>query len=718
MRFFIANIITLVTCVLLISTVHANDIVYERVENNSFVFAYKAPDHTGNSVNNFFIKEIAKYNLLSLYNTSFTFHYSIHKSIEQTSPNTFSVNATLVGEKCTGDIFYKNFDISDILLPEKANFRVIVIDSGNYTEVRDFKNVNLGEQNRFLSEFTFESLEDDKTYSLIIEDIHFYSDEYDKDKFYKRISHIDNYYAAISAIDNALDEFSMINLEIPAIVESFLKVQDLERIYQVILNNEFAEILNLNVNDHAGFYDKLYTLENQVNRFNAHFEILINSYDYLEIKESISKCARSFVNEQAKYLSLSQEVTHSHSSYFYQLGLINYKISTLDQYETKLRMILEKTGYCYDIKIILDSFRDEIFNAFLIKASEFIEDQQFYIAKGLLLNAKSFYETIHKNIVPLELSILISKANYGIYDSYLHLIDRAIDVGNYELAESYIIKAHSFQKENSSSIISNEYIRKISTKLASLYISKGYSLLEDGEYNEAIYCFNQAQSICGKIGQFNFDYEIKHGLIEARIGLYLSLVYRASDNLESGKIGAAKYYMDEANRLAIKYDPQMITFPRHDSLFSSISFYTYQNLILDGQDHLSNGNYSLAYQNFLDAFYLEDDYTFELSDALPYLFAEAATPVLVDLCSIGEVKVQKDELDEARVIYNKCLSLQVEYGLLFETELQERLVVLNNSIFNKHCEYVNYEFDNAIDYFNNTIDQGDFISALENPGSN
>lgn len=710
-RLIIRNIITFFACLVLAAATGANDVVYERVENNSFVFAYKSPNHTDNSINNFFIKEIAKYNFSSLYNTSFTFHYSIHKSIQQTAPNTFTVSAILVGEKCTGDIYYKNFDISDILLPEKADFKVVVIDSGNFVEIRNFENISLND-NKFLSEFTFESLNEDKTFSLKLEDIHFYSDNDDKETFFARINHIDNYYASISAMDYALEEFSMIKLESSTIIETFLKLQDLERIYLIAQNNKFSHVLDLENNDNSGFYDKLFKLENQVARFSAHFDILLNSYDYLEIKESMPECAVFYVNEIANYLSLSQEVTHSQSSYFYQLGKINYVISTINSYEKGLRKILANTGYCYDIHQILDSFKDEVFKAFLSKSSEFISTEQFYLAKGLLLNAQSFHKTTNKSSIPLELSILISKANYGIYDSYLHLIDRAIDVGNYELAENYIVKAQSFQKENSASIITDEYIKKISSKLATLYISKGYRSIEEDEFDDAIYCFNQAQNICHKIGQFNFDYEIKHGLIEARIGLYLSLITIANENLLSGKIAIAKLYMDRASNLAKKYDSRMLTMQRYDSIFSTINFYTYQNLISKGKNYLTSGNYSQAYQYFLEAFYLEEDYNFELSDELPYLFAEAAAPVLVDLCSLGEVKVKKSELDEARVIYNRCLNLQVEYGLLFETQLQESLVLLNNSIFNKHCDFANHEFDNAIDYFNNTVNQGDFISAI------
>ena len=687
--------------------------VYEHDENHAFKFVYTLNHHNEYSVNDFFIREIARYNLSGLYNTSFTFHYSVHKRIQKVSPNTFNVFAQLVGEKCTGDIYYKDFDISDILMPEKADFNIIVIDSGNYFYSREFKEIEFDKSNTFSTEFSFETLKENKNYTLSIEDIIFYSDNNDREAFFKRIHTIDNYYASIDAIDYAIDKFTEIELTPNSIIETYLKIKELERIYNKISQAGFATELNLKKNDIAGFYEKLTKFKREITRYNSYFNILLSSIDFLKLDNNIANCAENYVNEVASYYLLSQQVSHSHSYYFYSLSEINYTLSFINRYFNGLEDIIVKSGYCYDTRKILTDIKNEVFIAYLNKASEFIDSEQYYLAKGLLLNAQSFFDATVNGSNPVELNILISKANYGIYDSYLHLIDRAIDVGNYKLAENYINKAQSFQQENSVSIISNRHIERISGKLVQLYISKGYRLLEEDEFKDAIYCFSEAHMICNEINQYNYDYEIKHGLIHARNGLYNNLITRAGLYLKSENISTAKTCMDNVNALLSKYPSKIIISREAEKISSEINYHTYKDLNAEGRILLESGNYTLAYQKFLKAFELEEVSDFDFDDDLPLLFQHAASPVLVDLCSLGEVKVKKNQLDEARKIYENCFSLQDEYGLIFEPNVQQSLTLLNNSIFNKHCENSVIEFNEIISAFNNSVDQGDFISAIE-----
>ncbi|MEZ5196618.1 MAG: hypothetical protein R2764_09505 [Bacteroidales bacterium] len=357
--------------------------------------------------------------------------------------------------------------------------------------------------------------------------------------------------------------------------------------------------------------------------------------------------------------------------------------------------------------------KNYIFQAYQLKAKQLIEEENYYIAKGILVNAQAFYETSFQKSSPVELNILISRANYGIYHSFLHLIDRAIEVSNYDLAEKYIKKAQIFQGENSITIISDKYLIDISEELARLYISKGTQLLEDGEYDEAFYCFNQAHKICFDIGRFNFDYEIKHGLMQAQNGLYRKLIKSAQECLTDGNVLLAKKHLMEAIALQNKNKSTIVMAENVDIIHSQVQYYSYQNLNKEGKKLLESGNYTLAFNTFIEAFELEEQAEFEYDQNLPALFHQSAIPVLVDMCSLGEVKVNKNQLDEAREIYNRCFQLQDDYGLIYEPDVQRSLALLNNNIFNKQCENSNEIFENIIGQFYNYIDQGDYITAIE-----
>ncbi len=686
---------------------------FELNESGSYKFEYTPEKSPKVSINNFFIKELAKHNLTSLRNTNFIYHYSITKSFQKDDPNTYSVKVKLIGDRCSGDVFYRNFNISDILQPELADFTVVVVDNGNYYYSHDFSNIAYSDGEGFSGSFVFETNYLNRDYDLIIRNVRFYSSEADKQIFHDRVAYIDSYYAAISAMNNVLEQMKHLNYRVSSITENFLKITEYERIYRKIARSEFVKRLNLETNDVAGYHKKLREFGIELENCKDRLDIVLNSMEYIELGTLIPDVADVYVNEVSKFFVLSQNVTHSQQAFYYDLSEVNYSSAIIGELQKGLLRILTKTKYCNDTDFVYDKLKVEIYNAYLQKAEKLIDAEQYYIAKGVLMNAENFYEVAVGHRIPLELNILLSKANYGIYNSYLHLIDRAIDIGNYELAENYIEKARSFQADNSSTIISNKYIRQVSEELVKLYINKGFALAQDEEYNESIYCFEQSHRICQTIGQFNHDYVIKHGLIQSRNGYYNQLIAQADANIMDGNEMKAKEQLDEAYDLALEFPTQINTSPDFKRIQSELNYQVYLKDISEGKKLLAQGNYTQAYRRLLHALELEEKSSFDIYEPLPEIFARAATPYLVDQCGLAEVKVIKNELDEARMIYDRCFNLQSAYGLNYEPKLQSSLALLNNNIFSKQCELANLKYESIIDEFNNQVESGDFVQAME-----
>lgn len=682
-------------------------------ESASYKFEYSSDKSQKLKINNFFIKELAKHNLTSLRNTNFVYHYTVTKAFNKIDPNTYSVDIGLVGEGFSGDVHYRNFDISDILQPDMADFTVVVVDKGNYYHAHDFASLKFAGEAGFKSSFVFETNYINREYDVLIDNLEFYSSESDKQLFFDRITYIDNYYAAISAMNKVLDGMKHINYRLSSITENFIKINEYERIYNKIASSDFVDHLNLETNDVAGYHKKLREFQIELENCQDRLCTVLSSMEYIELDKLIPEVAEIYVDEVSRFFVLSQNVTHSQQTYYYDLSTIKYSSSLIGDLQQGLLNILSKTKYCNDTDFVYDKLKVEIYNAYLRKARELIDVEQYHIAKGVLINAENFYFIAIGKRIPLELNIMLSKANYGIYNSYLHLIDRAIDIGNYELAENYIEKARNFQADNSSTIISNKYIRKVSEELVKLYINKGYEISQDEDFGEAIYCFEQAQRICHNIGQFNHDYVIKHGLIQARNGFYQSLIEQAKQEIEVGEEMKAKDHLDAAYEMALEFPTQITISEEFKSIQSDLNYQVYLKDISEGKKLLAMGNYTLAYKKLLHALELEEKSQFEIYQPLPEIFAQAATPYLVDLCGIAEVKVIKNELDEARMIYDRCFNLQSAYGLNYEPALQSSLALLNNNIFAKQCELANEDFESIIIAFNNQIESGDFVEAME-----
>jgi hypothetical protein len=113
----------------------------------------------------------------------------------------------------------------------------------------------------------------------------------------------------------------------------------------------------------------------------------------------------------------------------------------------------------------------------------------------------------------------------------------------------------------------------------------------------------------------------------------------------------------------------------------------------------------MAFVHLHRAFELEVNSEFQVYESVFDLFARAATPYLIHLCSLAEVKVMKNQLNEARDIYEQCFTMQREFGLNYEPALQASLALLNNSIFSKNCEIAQLRFEEILDDFKKQLNR-------------
>jgi len=702
-----------VICALFMQPVVAAETVFNSTDDASYTVSYTENEAGRSAINNFFIRELAKYNLTSLYNTSYTFNFKLHRSLHRIEPYTYRVYTTFDVGDCTGNITYRNFDISDILQPELLDFRLVVDHNGNYIMNQDYTRIKLDAEGTFNIELDFDTFVDDSDISVKVEDVTFYSVEQDRGRFYERIGSIDNYYAAMAAMDKSLNKLLQFRDAQDGPIITYIRVSESERIYNRIASSEFIEKLNLSRDYDMGFYTKLDRFRQALDALKYFNERTLKSKRFIKLTTPVSKIVEAYVNEVSDFYYLSQDVTHTYQPYFYNLGMFSYRNADLNKYRKEFYQILKKSGYCNDTNVIAGEIKTRIYNAYVEKAGELIDEQYFYLARGVLDNASHFYTVSTGMVMPVSFNIMMGKVTYTIYNSYLHLIDRAIDVGNFELAENYIAKARDFQVEHSNTIISSKYIHTVSEKLVKLYINKGINQNQKEEYKEAIYCFEQAHSVCSNLGIFDQDYIINRGLQVARKGYYEKLFNTAIQKLAEGNEPAAYAYIGEANEMAGMYDIQHDSTIDFDLIQAKYQQQIYMNDIFAGRKYLQAGNYSMAFNRLLEAVDLEKQYPLITDDRLHELFSNVALPFLIDQCKLGEVKINKNKLDDARQIYENCIALQNGYDLDLGPRLTTSLTKLHNDIFARQCLMVAEQYEVNIKEVGNKVENGDFIAALK-----
>ncbi len=693
---------------------YTSDSIFESNKSTAVTIGFDAFSTDGNSVNNYFIKEIARNNLSGLYKTAFTYNYSYHSSIERSGEGTFKVLVTLKGENCTGDVYYKGFDLSDILMPDLADFRVVVNSNDEFFISSGFEEIEFDEENIAQLHFTFDYPEVENAYSVIFENIRFYSRNNDKSKFNHRINLIDNYVASISLLQRAVNRFDSIDVQnTNNVLDTYIELNELDRIYERMHECDFVDELHIRDNDPKKYFEILSKFERKLASHRSVYNQLLNSLHGIRLHENLANCATKYVDLVGSELEMSQQVTHTYSNLFYQIGLIDYENSQVTEFLLGMDDIYSKADM-NNMALPSESFTELILQKYTEKAEGYILDQKYYLAKGLLLNAQSLEKTgVTDYKTTAEIGMMISKANYGIYNSYLHITDRAIEIGNYDLAEQYLDKAKSFQVNNSSSIISDASVTKMMEKLITLFIVKGEKMNEEEEYDKALFCFVKADEISNSIDRYNFSYEIGKGQRVAVNGLYSMKIMEAGELLKNGSVITAETYLSQANTLLID-NPTVIS--RNKDIVQiekEINEHFYEKAISDGVFFLSKGDYTEATKEFAKAEQLNARFRFENTGRVEAFVASSQVPYIQRQCEIGKLYIDRKQTEKAKAIYEDCLQIQFKYSLVNNGEVQQSLTALNNEIFSKGCAHSGVEFAKLIGHSERLIGAGDFMKAVE-----
>jgi len=384
----------------------------------------------------------------------------------------------------------------------------------------------------------------------------------------------------------------------------------------------------------------------------------------------------------------------------------------LVDYFSGFEKLIDKTGACNEKAQVVILLKDQIFQSYLNRAKKFMDEEKFHMATGVLKNAERFFKLTNGTTLPVEYNIINATANYGIYTSYIQVTDRAIEVGNYELAENYINKASEFQKQHQETIITDKYLKKMTNNLVNLYIVKGNSLNESRDFYEAKYCFGQAHRLSTSIFIFNKDYEIKHGLNKAINGLYNGYVEKARFYFDEGDYYKANEEILKAQELYNSNSSVIRPSVEVDNITTGVNRNLYSYLIMKGKINLDAGSYTIAFEDFNNAIKLEEEYEFQGDSLLEPLFKEAAALVIMDKCETAIDNADKNYLNKAREIYDECMAMQVECGLEKDTDVQKSLWELNSNLFVRNCENENVVFHSLIKKADLSVNSGDFIGAV------
>lgn len=668
--------------------------IYGESRLSGYTLTYKKSVRPGQNIpNNLIIEEIARRTLKGPSDIRIHYSFETKKEIFHNDLNNYTVNIHLTGFDCSGDVFYKGFDLSPYLLPVKAGMDVSVFWKDD-TEIihKSFPEISAGEEGTFSMEFGFTDLNGGNHYSADLTYVEFHSPVLDFELFRQKLNRINDFYASIHLLGSITDSiegiFERKGYKDPAVV---INVYEYRRILQKIEDEEFSssivipdslaeihrqkwiranqklESLSLHLPDH------LKTLSAENAHFNRYF-------------------AKRHIGPMADFFTNAATVRHDHRDFYYSCGHAGYENSFLADISRDLREFRTNGAAA-----ILHEAKRYIFNHYLHTAGQLINHQQFSEASDLLANASDFFHlSMPGQPLPVEFTTLRSQADYGLYKSFLKIAEVAMFAGNYPMAEKYIEKADLYQKTHPLSIISGEEIKTTYEELIDLYLKRAFGLLDQENFSQALSSFMKAQELSGVISRFNFDYEIKHGIRRARNGHYLEMLEQSETLLNVGLLREARESFTAAVEFRNEHKSIIAKVPGEISLQNRLYAHEYRELFAKGKK-LAGQKKSLNAFSYLDeARAMQQKYDLEPIAELEKLYIETSKPFISNMLEKGNACLISDSLETARKILSEVHRIVEECDLINDNKICDDILHFEKMVQAKYCQQLQVYLENTI----------------------
>jgi tetratricopeptide (TPR) repeat protein len=476
---------------------------YCLAETSSYIFRYNSFD--GYSVNNLFIQEIARLNFLNLYQTEYSLDYDLEMKISVLPGNKLEVKSRLIIRKLDGDVFYKDFNLSDVMVPTGFAFKLHISYGSKRVEEIYVNDLIVPELNETTVQLATAYLAGRLIFE--ISDLEFKYHENDKTVFDKRISDINDYLALGQLSVFQLGKAELIDPEdADMLLSNYLKIYDLER-YLSIVSKELAEIPFIIPADYEKSLNKnLKTLDSHKRRLNTLFDQTLNS-SVLEIDDdALTRASGVLIGLQMDYmLELNKQSFFYEPVYQYLAGFFNND-SSVQQLTGNLNGLFGFSRPMGNSAETLEAkFKNILLENYMHISDSLILEEKFHEAVILLESA----EAVCRSVNSIECGLLIynklSTSKWGIYDAYIRVAQSAMEAINLDMSRNYLEIASAFQLDNKNFITTNGFTLVEYEKLGWEYFQQGNSWYKSEQYEDAVISYTQAREIYRMLGVMKYD---------------------------------------------------------------------------------------------------------------------------------------------------------------------------------------------------------------------
>ena len=675
-----------------------NAVVYQNVINLEGVVKYDGGENFG-SEKNYILRQLALSIPKKLEYTEFSYSFSLILRIQKVSDYKYIAMVEADKFKCFGDIHYKNFDISDALIPSKIGFDLSAY-RGNISKVDNkhiiYSELKYGYNKLFSANFTDSAA--NPVFNMNIDSVKVIYDSVIKTCFDNKRKLIDDYYLSELQMADAeilLGKIDYKDVDMAVVFD--IRLIDVEKIVNMLFQRDFPSKLFLSDFDPINYIDKFNKLSSETIKARDELNKNLAVLDKLLYEKGVDFLKKNDLKNAVLYFNKTIDYNKYYAPAHYQLARLLYRNDSIYKAAETINRIFKEMNPDPETYKSLILLSDSLMRSFNTNGQYFLKTEKYNDAVECFENLIKFCSSSTNLKCPDDANKKLSQARFGIYKSYLDVSKRAIDGNRLNLAEVYVLEAMAFQKKHSTDIINDEEADAMMFRLAKAYIVLGDSSLKFRKYEKAQDYYLKAIVLCDS--NYNENYkcpdEINYKISLAKKGVFEELVKNAYKSFKDKNINSAEQFLKNAENYRNENLKDITNNAGFDSVIFRIKTFRYNELVKEAKYLSVFASYNEMILRMKSAKELEIKYKIKTSLLMDSLVSLYAKPYLLGKIKSIFLLVNDRKLDSAKIQYENRLTDINELALNNDTSISNRLNELKNYITLTECSESIYRFNDS-----------------------
>lgn len=671
-------------------------------------------------ITNQMIQRIARGNSLAANRTEWVIVHEEVLRMTQKNLTSYNVYAALSELRLTGSKAYRSMDMTREMTPSVVHFDVQVLAAnGQVIMTKQYTNVPLQGTPIVLAEFTVTDTSGAFTQNRVqLVNKRFIYSQQDWNNFKLRADLTDQYYTDIQELDKIQGEIASVapqNFDL--IDDEQARLQAIEQRIQGIGQKDYNSKLRLKRGEDPGDFQAKYNAAlEEASLKREEIDKTLATLPALYYERGLAKRDNGNIRGASRDFNRALQ-------YDANFGPAHVGLADLDAMQgnrqgavDRIRSVFNNMNPDPNTQASAFGVLARLVDSHIMEGKALTSEGRFQEALGSLSAGGELCAEFPGLGCPQELDRSMADAHMGIFRSHLAQGQQALGNKDYATASSAVQAALVYQEQNAGFIGNSTEGQALMSQVVNAEYS---SLLVQSERAFRIKDLDMAEAkgsqalevAVANPNYINNDSQARLLLDRIAEARYEQKVAEARSAFSGGDLQNAELLAQEAVSIQEKYAAVLPNKQEASQLLLQIKDAQYKQLVAEGAGLVNQGLFQAGLDKLEAARSIEQSYAVQKDGNLVGLLQQAAKPVILKEIEAAKAKAQANQLQAAREIGQRIVSMQETYGLTQEEEIVNSFQSLRESIFNQECMNAQTEYNAALRKANALVSQKDYVAA-------